>query len=232
VRAEQAGPFLPRERDQWPSRRRQPLPPCCGLGPRQFPQQPTRTISTYGRRCLAPARIQSLGILSSWRGSHLRGWDGRRLHRHIVDIQSPSNQHHAGKQYCQHCGEQLVDLVHYASPTARDILPTQQNVAPWIKFRTGLLRTFSNCPVRSARHFVRHGKASREQSCFPALPESRPLSSIASPCPSSGLPPAAMRSSSSLTLRTASTGRAHPCFGQTRAKSRIDQINRVDGSAR
>jgi hypothetical protein len=116
--------------------------------------------------------------------------------------------------------------------TARDILPTQQNVAPWIKFRTGLLRTFSNCPVRSARHFVRHGKASREQSCFPALPESRPLSSIASPCPSSGLPPAAMRSSSSLTLRTASTGRAHPCFGQTRAKSRIDQINRVDGSAR
>jgi hypothetical protein len=116
--------------------------------------------------------------------------------------------------------------------TARDILPTQQNVAPWIKFRTGLLRTFSNCPVRSARHFVRHGKASREQSCFPALPESRPLSSIPSPCPSSGLPPAAMRSSSSLTLRTASTGGAHPCFGQTRAKSRIDQINRVDGSAR
>jgi hypothetical protein len=118
VRAEQAGPFLPRERDQWPSRRRQPLPLCCGLGPRQFPQQPTRTISTYGRRCLAPARIQSLGILSSWRGSHLRGWDGRRLHRHIVDIQSPSNQHHAGKQYCQHCGEQLVDLVHYASPNS------------------------------------------------------------------------------------------------------------------
>lgn len=68
-------------------------------------------------------RIQSVDILLSWRRSHLRGWDGRTLLGSVLDIQSPSNQHHSGKYYCQHSGDQLVDLVHCASPNSADIAP-------------------------------------------------------------------------------------------------------------
>jgi hypothetical protein len=54
----------------------------------------------------------------------LRGWNGRRLHRPIVDIQFPSNQHHGGKHYRQHCGEKLVDFSlcfagYFANPKER-----------------------------------------------------------------------------------------------------------------